>query len=61
MYSVWSGPVGTQSRSVSTRASTAVMNACSGTGGMARRWALRTKRAALDSGRKVATVPSGWA
>ena len=61
MYSVWSAPVGTQSRSASTSASTAAMNASSGTGGMASRLAPRTNRAALASGRKVATLPSGWA
>ena len=61
MYSVWSGPVGTQSRSAATRASTAAMNDSSGTGGMASRRAPRANRAALDSGRKVATLPSGWA
>ena len=41
--------------------STAAMKASSGTGGMASRRALRAKRAALASGRNVATLPSGWA
>ena len=61
MYRVWSAPVGTQSRSASTSASTAARKDSSGTGGMASRLALRANRAALDSGRKVATLPSGCA
>ncbi len=40
---------------------TAARKACSGTGGIASRLAPRAKRAALASGRNVATLPSGWA
>ena len=36
------------------------MKVSTGSSGMARRRAERWKRAALASGRKVATEPSGW-
>lgn len=51
---------GTQARSCLISASQASMKSSVGSSGMAMRRAEDWKRAALASGRKVATVPSGW-
>jgi hypothetical protein len=59
-YRLCPGAVGTQSRSRSTRVSTASRNSSSGSSGIAIRAAERLKRRAFSSGRKRATAPSGW-
>ncbi len=59
-YSEASPPVGTQSRSMSTRASTDSMNSSVGSSAIARRRAERWNRSALAAARKVAIDPSGW-
>lgn len=51
---------GTQARSCVTSASQASMNRSTGSSGIAMRRAEAWKRSAFASGRKVATVPSGW-
>lgn len=59
-YSEASPESGTQARSCLIRTSQASMKSSTGSSGIAMRRAEAWKRAALASGRNVATEPSGW-